>query len=137
MRPSSLDLEKIGTTSDLVSQYDRDLRIILWNPACEKRFSISREQAIGKRLTELFPQVENDFRVVCLKRSANEGLSFFFSNMPYAHNNGFYTQVIQSLKINDQPAFTLNVIREHKEEFVRINKKNLLDGVLLKFVGQY
>lgn len=126
---SYLDEERIRITSDLVSRYDRDLKVVGWNPACARRWNIPEEQAIARFLDELFPHipVQQDYRYVCLSEAARHGKSFYFSNLPYRYTTGTYYQAIVPLKgKNEEIIGVMNVVRESQYVSGPISKRDLL-----------
>lgn len=46
----------IATTRDAVISYDLDGRIVTWNPAAQRLYGYSREEAIGRSLDILYPE---------------------------------------------------------------------------------
>lgn len=46
----------IATTNDAVISYDLDGRIVTWNPAAQKLYGYTREEAIGQPLDMLYPE---------------------------------------------------------------------------------
>jgi PAS domain S-box-containing protein len=48
----------INTTLDLIGVYDKELRILGFNKACEDFFHVKKEEVIGKVLTEYFPSTK-------------------------------------------------------------------------------
>lgn len=63
-RTNELKIEKelsdtiINTTPDLIAVYDKELRILGFNKACEDFFHVKREDVIGKALTDSFPSIK-------------------------------------------------------------------------------
>ena len=76
MKDSLFSATLIEQSPDCISGYDAALNIILWNKACEKKFSIAKELAIGKSLLTLFPKIEKDHRVQCLQNLCRKGPAF-------------------------------------------------------------
>jgi PAS domain-containing protein len=92
------DIDKIEASSLCVSVYNKALDIIIWNKACEEHFRLRSAEVVGKNLFSLFPFIEDDYRVVCL-RGAFEGRSYFFSKIPYRFSKGIYTQYILPFRV--------------------------------------
>lgn len=109
------NLEAIENASECVSAYNDRLFITMWNPACEKKFSIKAEQAVGKHLLQLFPFIANDYRVVALQSSHNTKQTYFFRNMVYQFIRPamLYTQYIRPIKNATE---TISIVKDHEEE---------------------
>lgn len=108
----------------MISAYDRKLRVIAWNKLCEKKFSITARDALGKNLLEIFPDVDNDYRVKCLKECALEGKDFYFAGLPYLYTKGFYSQLI--IKISEG---VIMIACDHKEN-EKISRNQLLAAIV-------
>lgn len=78
----------------MVSIYDHDLKIRLWNRFTENKFGISAGEATGKCLTDLFPGYDKDFRFQVMKDAVSKRKSFYFPDLPYQYRQGSYSQVI-------------------------------------------
>jgi hypothetical protein len=104
------------------------MRVTCWNPACEKQWHISRDQAISKTLIELFPQfpMQSDYRYQCLVQAAQKGKSFYFSNLPYKYSEGMYYQAIVPLKSDNRIVGALNIVRDSRYVKGPLSKKDLL-----------
>lgn len=94
---------------------------MVWNRACARKYGISKEAALGHNLLELFPQIASDYRVTCFRKSAKEGQSFFFPNLPNLYSEGMYSQVILPLH-NEQKRLmgTLSIVRNGEAERIRM-----------------
>jgi PAS domain S-box-containing protein len=132
MQDDLFDASLIEQAPDCISGYDAALNITIWNSACEKKFGLSKEQALGKPLLTLFPEIEKDHRLQCLQKAAQEGASFFFSNLPYLFEDGFYTQAIIPLHDKNRQVFrVLNIVRDMTTvSEARIKKEDLLASIL-------
>jgi PAS domain S-box-containing protein len=120
-----LDTNKIEQSPDCISAYDSDLRILVWNAACEKKYGISKEEALSQNLLHLFPHIEEDYRVRCFRRSVQEQQSFFFPNLPLLYGAGIYSQLVLPLHNDTGEVFgSLNIVREG--EYRRIKKEDLV-----------
>lgn len=120
-----LDAAKIEESTDCISAYDDDLKILIWNKACEQKYGISKEKALHRNLLHLFPHIEQDYRVQCLRKCGQEQESFFFSNLPLLYSTGFYSQAILPLHTSDETVIgSLNIVRDGEHE--RIRKEDLV-----------
>lgn len=125
MQRSLLDADKIEQSSDCISAYDRDLKIIIWNKTCEEKYGIPKEEALSQNLLRLFPHIAQDYRVDCFRKSLQEGESFFFANLPLLYTTGVYSQVILPLHNERQEVVgTLTIVRNG--EYQRIKKEDLI-----------
>lgn len=105
------DIDKIESSSLCISVYNKALDIILWNKACEDHFRLRGAEVLGKNLFSIFPFIEDDYRVNCL-RSAFDGRSYFFSKIPYRFSKGLYTQYILPFRVeNNKVLSVLNIIQ--------------------------
>jgi PAS domain-containing protein len=111
----TLDLKKIDNATECISAYDNSLHVTLWNRACVEKFHIEAKKIIGKYLVDLFPYIENDYRVGCLRTAANEGQSYYFPNMAYLYTEQqqFYSQLIKPLREGDKLIGVINIVRDH------------------------
>lgn len=120
------DAGKLENSPDCISAYNQDLMILIWNSACEKKYGIAKQEALGRNLLHLFPHIEDDYRVRCFRKSIQQEQSFFFPNLPYLYGKGLYTQVILPLRNAEQQVIgSLNVVRDG--EYRRIKKEDLLN----------
>lgn len=78
----------------MVSVYDFNLKIKLWNTPTEHKFQIKSSDARGKCLTELFPGYDKDFRFQVMKDAVNLRKSYYFPDLPYQYRGGSYSQII-------------------------------------------
>jgi|SRR5690349_10968598 len=126
MRVAYLDTEQINGSEDCISMYNRNLLITGWNRACEKKYGLSYDLVRNRPLLDIFPNSINDYRVACIREAAQQGKSFFFSNMIYNDGMGNYTQAIVPLRNMDgEITGALNIIRDLHEE-KHFTKKDLL-----------
>ena len=130
---SYLDDEKIESSTDLISMYDKDLVVLKWNRACEKKFGIPAEKAINHSLHELFPDynLKEDYRYNCLVEAAHAGKSFYFPGLPYKYHEGIYYQAIVPLKNNPTTIVgALNVVRDGDYVTGKVTKRDLLVPII-------
>lgn len=95
---------------DMIAAFDNQLRVTVWNKAYENIFGVSKQEIMGKRLTDLFPYLENDVKTIYL-RAALEGKEtirkefLYFKNertgeisiIPLKDENGNITGVLTSI----------------------------------------
>lgn len=124
-----LDLDKIEKSSDFISGYDENLHIVIWNEAIANKYKLSKADAIGKYVLDLFPHVAtDDFRLLCLRQSISERKMFYFSALPYVFEEGTYSQLI--LPGRDHSHFSvLSVVRDHKGNEL-YPRTELLDAIM-------
>ncbi len=67
----------INSTHDGIVAHDCQLRYTIWNPAMERLTGVSRQQAIGKKILEIFPYLETSPITGCIDRVLlGEGYSY-------------------------------------------------------------
>jgi PAS domain-containing protein len=113
-----LNLERVRNAKELISAYDEQLNITLWNPAVAKRMGIPEKDAIGKSLLQLYPHLAGDQRIKFLNIALQLDQSFYFPNMIYLYTQPFtfYTQYIQPQKTNGKVTGVINIVRDHLME---------------------
>jgi PAS domain-containing protein len=105
------DIDKLEASSLCISVYNKALDIILWNKACEEHFRLRKADVTGKNLFSVFPFIEDDYRVSCL-RGAFEGRSYFFPSIPSRFSKGFCTQYILPHQTeNNKVLSVLNIVQ--------------------------
>jgi PAS domain S-box-containing protein len=114
-----------------ISAYNAGLKIILWNSACEERFGIKKETILGKDLLTVFPYMNDDYRVNCI-RNAFKGKSYFFENIPYRFHKGFYTQYITPLQVTHNRVDSVVNIVHDLGQSLPLTKEQLLESLQVK-----
>ena len=130
---SYLDDEKIESSTDLISMYDKNLVVLKWNSACAQKFGIPAKNAIGRHLSEIFPtyNLKEDYRYTCLVDATQDGKSFYFPGLPYKYHEGIYYQVIVPLKSNASTIVgALNVVRDGIHVTGKVTKRDLLVPII-------
>lgn len=61
--------------------FDRDLRVLVWNGWMARTSGVSREQALGRRLDEVFPELQASYLLGVLEQVVSQGRSFLLSSM--------------------------------------------------------
>lgn len=104
--------EMLSHQTLLINAIDEQHKIIFWNIQCEKHFGISKEQALGKRLEEIFPEVNDTEQMDRIKR-AFAGREVMLFRQPYKRRYGFFDQQLIPLKDEDGKVVALlNVVKE-------------------------
>lgn len=99
--------------------YDRDLRIVLWNRSAEEWFNISKQDAVGKTITELFPALKNDERLDYLCR-ALEGEEFYLTGEKGTLRDAYYKQKILPWRnAEGQIVGVLVIAQDHTSEILK------------------
>lgn len=127
------DTGKIETSPLCISGYDRDLSIILWNRSCEAYFRLTRSEVIGKNLFSLFPFIEDDYRVKCL-RGAFDGRSYFFREMPYRFSKGLYTQYILPYQIESGKVRSVLNLVQNLDSAASMTAEQMIAGLAPGYV---
>ena len=81
----------------LVNVFDQQHKILFWNDQCERYFGISKQEAVGKRMEDLFPAVENNKKMVYLHQALS-GLPVYVPDDRFERKEGYYDQVLFPLK---------------------------------------
>ncbi|WP_276135261.1 hypothetical protein [Polluticoccus soli] len=123
-----IDLQKIEQSPDYISGYDAQLNVVIWNQAIASKYNIAKADAIGRNIIDLFPFIVGDFRLQCLLDSISEKKMFFFSALPYTHEDRIYTQLIIPGK-EEHNFQVLSVVRDHKRHNELYLRTDLLDGI--------
>lgn len=61
--------------------FDRELRVLVWNGWMVKTAGIAREAALGRRLDEIFPELQGSYLLSVLEQVVSQGRSFLLSSM--------------------------------------------------------
>jgi len=86
----------INHPSLLVNVLDHQHRILFWNKKCEEFFDIKEEEALGKRLEVLIPNIYDNPKMVRLNEALS-GKHVFITDDKYDNKN-YYTQIVLPLK---------------------------------------
>ncbi|MCU7552033.1 PAS domain S-box protein [Chitinophagaceae bacterium LB-8] len=70
---------------DMIAAFDKELRVTVWNKAYEDIFGVPKRDILGKRLTDVFPYLENDVKTIYLK-AALEGKETIQQEFRYFKN---------------------------------------------------
>ncbi|MBD3223909.1 MAG: PAS domain S-box protein, partial [Caldithrix sp.] len=80
-----------------VQGYDRNRRVIYWNPASEKTYGYSKQEALGEKLEDLIiPKALQKTVVNGIERWLNEGIPVSPSEMLLKHKDGSDVPVFSS-----------------------------------------
>jgi len=83
--------EKLNDASiDRLMAINNNWEIINWNKTTEIITGIKKEQALGKTLVELFPQLQEDTEIMHAFTLAFQGKKSFLPSKPEAFNRNFY-----------------------------------------------
>ena len=95
----------------LVNAFDHQHRVLFWNSHCEKMFGISEEQALGKKLEDLIPGAEDNYKMIYLEKALS-GESVYIADDRYERRNGHYSQIVLPLKNNNgKVVAAVNIVR--------------------------
>ncbi len=123
------DIDKIEASSLCISVYNKALDIILWNKSCEEYFHLHSSAVLGKNLFSIFPFIEDDYRVVCL-RGAFEGRSYFFPSIPYRFSKGLHTQHILPFQVENNKVLSVLNIIQNLNGTAPMTAEQLVSGLL-------
>lgn len=83
--------DKLNDASiDRLMAINNEWEIISWNKAAETITGIKKEDALGKNLVELFPQLQNDTETMHAYTLAFQGKKCFLPAKPETFNRSFY-----------------------------------------------
>lgn len=110
--------------------YDRDLRIVLWNKSAEEWFNVSKQDAIGKSITELFPSLKTDKRLDYLRR-ALEGEEFYLTGEKGTLRDAYYKQKILPWRDGEGHIVgALVIAQDHTSEILKAREIEVLNTQL-------
>lgn len=95
MKDELFEASLIEQSPDCISGYDAALTITLWNSACDKKFGLSKNQALEKPLLTLFPKIEKITGYSVYKRQLKRVQAFSFLTfltylrMDFIHRRSF------------------------------------------------
>lgn len=115
---------------------DRDMKVLEWNLALEKRNNIKKEDILGRSMYEVFPGYENSEEAQATLRVFN-GESVYLSDRKYRAKKGWYEAFIVPLYgYTKEVVSALSIVRditerkeieirlhEHKEELETANEE--------------
>lgn len=87
----------VNLSTESITVFDQDERIIEWNPATEKLFGFKREDILGKRVTEFIPSIRNTERHQLVRKTLN-GEEFDRTNLEFSIRKGFGDAYYRPLK---------------------------------------
>jgi PAS domain S-box-containing protein len=83
--------EKLNDASiDRVIAIDTSWKIIAWNKTTEIITGITKQQALNRQLQDVFPQLQQDYKIINAFESALKGNTCFLPSQPEAFNRNYY-----------------------------------------------
>jgi PAS domain S-box-containing protein len=79
----------INTCVDGISAFDKEWRVLEWNPAMEKMNGIGKEDILGKSFYELFPSYEHSEEAKEAQK-VFDGQSVYLFDRQFKHGKGWY-----------------------------------------------
>src|SRR5690606_31588737 len=79
----------LDNSIDGILAWDKDFNIIAWNAVLEKQNKISKEEAIGKNIFELYPAYQQTQERAAMSRVL-KGEKVHIPEVPYIHREGFF-----------------------------------------------
>lgn len=79
----------ISSSMDGIMAFDQDLRVTEWNEVMQNLNGIARKDMLGKKIFEVFPELEPMEEGQALFKVL-QGEKIYFHEKPYTHQYGFY-----------------------------------------------
>ena len=116
------------TSVDAIASYDRELRIIAWNRACEERYKKPKNEVLGKQVLEVFPALAKDERYQDMLQ-ALKGKSFSYPEQYSTTTKSYYQSYLVPLRNEDQEIFAIlsithdiTELKKAADKFKRLNR---------------
>lgn len=123
----------LNSSPDLIGAYDKDLRLIAFNKACEDLFQIKKEDVIGKIFFEAFPVGLNSKEHMDLLKAINGNI---VSNAKYKSTipGRYYKNIITPLKNTSDEVYAILAIAHDITDVVTAseNYQKLNDELSIK-----
>ena len=125
----------IESSPYMIMAYDRSLQITAWNKKSEEYTGVSKTEAIGMNLFDLFPQYNNAQWDNMIKDVFNNGQSFHFSKIPFLFKPGWgesfvtplynsYDEIVGVLSITHDVTELVNATTALEERNKDLQKTN-------------
>jgi PAS domain S-box-containing protein len=119
----------VDNSVDRIMAFDKDMVILVWNKCCEEYYGIKREDALGKTLLEVFPQVATQTNVLNAIKSAFEGQHAYVPPEKEIYADSISERYYTPLKQEDGKVYSVLCILHdvtkavlQKEELKELNK---------------
>jgi len=94
----------------LINAFDQQHHVLFWNKKSEQYFGISEEEAMGKKLEDLFPNINSNKKMNHLEKALS-GFPVYVADDKYDKKEGYYDQVLLPVKdSNGSILAALNVV---------------------------
>jgi len=84
----------------MVCAFNREERILFWNKQCEAHFHIKEDELLGKRLTDLVPELESNKKWEHL-RKALKGQPLYLAKEKFERKQGMYDHIFIPISDKD------------------------------------
>lgn len=114
----------IESSPDMILAFDNDLRITAWNHKSEEQLGYKKEEVLGRKWTELFPEDSNEEWINNMK-PAFQGKMLHFPKIKFIHNpyNGYGEVYVVPLKNKEGEVFNILTITRNITEIVYANER--------------
>ena len=121
----------IDSSVDRIMLYDTDFRIIAWNSRSAELTGVSKQNAIGKNLFELFPKVKKDERLYNALAKAAHGHYVHLPNIKSTYTDKYYERFFIPLKNEEGQTYAvLNLMHDVSDTYLQKEKLSELNTVL-------
>jgi PAS domain S-box-containing protein len=121
----------IDSSVDRIMLYDQQFKIIAWNSRSAELTGVSKKEAIGKNLFELFPKIKKDEQ---LYKAFNKALNGYYVHLPNnksTYTDKYYERFFIPLKNEkDETYAVLNLMHDVSDTFLQKEKLSELNMVL-------
>jgi PAS domain S-box-containing protein len=116
MERTYFDEALLDASADLISAFDRNLNVIVYNKACETVLGKTKKEVLGKNVLEVFPHLKGSQRIADLKR-AFDGELIHHRERVNTYNDGYNENFIIPLKHENGDVFGVLAIAHDITEF--------------------
>jgi PAS domain S-box-containing protein len=121
----------IDSSVDRIMLYDQQFTIVAWNSRSAELTGVSKKEAIGKNLFELFPKVRKDEQLFKAFNRALEGHYIHLPNNKSTYTDKYYERFFIPLKNEKKQTYAvLNLMHDVSDTFLQKEKLSELNMTL-------
>jgi PAS domain S-box-containing protein len=121
----------IDSSVDRIMLYDQQFKIVAWNSRSAELTGVSKKQAIGKNLFELFPKVRKDEQLFKAFHRALEGHYIHLPNNKSTYTDKYYERFFIPLKNEKHQTYAvLNLMHDISDTYLQKEKLSELNMTL-------
>lgn len=121
----------IDSSVDRIMAFDRELKIMVWNKACEQLSKISRDKILGKHLLEQFPKMKENKKLLEGIHKTLDGNTVYLPSEDGIYNDGYFdVHFIPIRNEHDQVYSVLSIIRDISERIASQKSLETLNTTL-------